>query len=221
MTGLGVKRLRWAGLAVAAAALLTPCAGAAADGYVRRLQSLALLQTLNADLLSHDSATAVLQGWCDAHGPGGLKITAERVKGRDKAPSEAASKALSLRPGQAVRYRRVRLACGTAVLSEADNWYLPDALTPDMNRVLDNSDTPFGVVVRPLDFRRRNLSAELLYGPLAQGWERGPERAPPAGPPPAEVLRHSAVLSTPSGAPFSFVVETYTGRALEMALPKP
>src|SRR4051812_25506653 len=99
------KWFRWAGVAGVAALVLAPCIGAAADGYVRRLQSLALLQTLNADLLSHDSATAVLQGWCDAHAPGGLKIAAERVKGQDKAPSEAASKALGLKPGQAVRYR--------------------------------------------------------------------------------------------------------------------
>jgi len=192
-----------------------------ADGYVARLQALALLQTLNADLLSHDSATAVLQDWCDAHGPGGIKITAERVHGQDKPPPEAVSQALGVTPGRPVRYRRVRLACGKRVLSEADNWYLPDQLTPEMNSVLDTSDTPFGVVARPLDFRRRTLSARLLYRPLAIGWETATVSDDrPLDPFPPQVLQHSAVLSTVVGAPFSYVVETYTGEILDMAEPR-
>jgi hypothetical protein len=216
---------RLPGLAAWAALLalaLMPAAGAAADdGYVRRLEALALLQTLNAQLLSHDSATAVLQDWCDAHGPrDGARIAAQRVKGADPPPTEAARAALKLAPGQAVRYRRVRLTCAGKTLSEADNWYLPDRLTPDMSRTLDTTDTPFGVVARPLDFRRRTLSARLLSPPLPPGWEvSGARVAPPLGPLPAQVLQHAALLSTPAGEPIAFVVETYTGEALAMALP--
>jgi hypothetical protein len=209
-------------LAALASLLLSvaPAASAAADGYVARLEAQALLQTLNADLLSHDSATAVLQGWCDAHGPAGRKILAERVRGQDKPLPPAARAALGAGVDGGVRYRRVRLTCGARVLSEADNWYLPAQLTPQMNRTLDESDTPFGVVARPLDFRRRNLSAGLLFEPLAKGWETSASRAaPPLTAVPAQVLQHTAVLSTPSGAPFSYVVETYTGAALTMALP--
>ena len=191
----------------------------AAEGYVRRLQAQALLQTLNAELLSHDSATAVLQAWCDAYGPGGLKIVAQRVRGQDKPPSEAARAALALQPGQAIGYRRVRLACGGVVLSEADNWYLKERLTPQMNQVLDSSDTPFGVAVQALDFRRRTLSARLLFQPLRPGWPAAAPDETPLGPLPPEVLQHSAVLTLASGAPISFVVETYTGQALQMALP--
>jgi chorismate-pyruvate lyase len=197
-----------------------PALAADGAGFVRRLEALALLQTLNADLLGHDSATAVLQDWCDAHGPAGLKITAQRVRGQDKPATDEVRTALRLQPGQGVNYRRVRLACGDKVLSEADNWYLPERLTAEMNRALDSSDTPFGVVVRPLDFRRRNLAARLLYAPLPRGWEKGAADAPAPGPIPAQVLQHAAVLATPDGAPFSYVVETYTGQALEMALPR-
>lgn len=192
---------------------------AAPDGFVRRLEAEAVLQTLRAELLSHDSSTAVLQAWCDAHGPPGLKIVAERDPKADKAPSEAAKTALDLKPGQPVRYRRVKLACGGVVLSEADNWYRPERLTAEMNRVLDASDTPFGAVVRPLGFRRRFLSADLLWNPLPQDWQK---RAPDPGPAPvipAEVLTDTAVLTLPDGRPFSFVAETYTAAALEMALP--
>src|ERR1700720_109342 len=37
------------------------------DNAATRLEALALLQTLNADLLSNDSATLTLDRWCDAH----------------------------------------------------------------------------------------------------------------------------------------------------------
>jgi hypothetical protein len=37
------------------------------DRFTVRLEALALLQTLNADLLSHDSATLTLDRWCAAH----------------------------------------------------------------------------------------------------------------------------------------------------------
>ncbi len=208
-------------LTAIALALVLGGAALPGDGYIARLQALALLQTLNADLLSHDSATAVLQDWCDAHGPGGIKITAERIRGQDKPPPEAVSNALGAATGRPVRYRRVRLACGKRILSEADNWYLPDRLTPEMNRILDTSDTPFGVVARPLDFRRRTLSAKLLYRPLAPGWESATVSDDrPLDPFPAEVLQHSAVLSTAAGAPFSYVVETYKGEILDMAEPR-
>ncbi len=215
-------RSRSAGLIglIMAAWICTPAPAAVPDGYAARLEALALLQTLNVELLSHDSATAVLQGWCDAHGPGGLKMVAQRVRVRDKPLPEAARAALGEAAAQGVRYRRVLLACGDKVLSEADNWYLPARLTPEMNRQLEETDTPFGVAVKALDFHRRNLSSTLLYKPLTPGWEAAPapKTAPPAIPP--SVLEHSAVLSTPAGAPFSYVVETYTAQTLTMALPK-
>ena len=216
-----LSRLRRAAILILALplTLLQTSAVQAGEGYVRRLQAQALLLTLDAELLSHDSATAVLQGWCDAYGPGGLKIVAQRVRGQDKPPSEAARTALGLQPGQAAGYRRVRLACGDVVLSEADNWYLKERLTPQMNQVLDAGDTPFGVAVRALDFRRRTLSARLLFQPLAPGWPSAAPDETPLGPLPSEVLQHSAVLTLPSGAPISFVVETYTGQALQLALP--
>src|SRR5271156_2764437 len=38
------------------------------DGsFLGRVEALAVLQTLNADLLSHDSATLTLQRWCEVH----------------------------------------------------------------------------------------------------------------------------------------------------------
>ena len=48
-----------------------------------RLEALALLQTLNADLLSNDSATLTLDRWCESHRMATPpKIVAERVHDR-------------------------------------------------------------------------------------------------------------------------------------------
>ena len=115
------------------------------------------------------------------------------------------------------------------MLSEADNWYVPGRLTPEMNHVLETTDTPFGKAVAALRFRRHTLSADLLWRPLPKGWEMSATPAPQetgALTIPDRVLEHRAVLSTPDGEPFSEVVETYTRRGAglpvaEISLPIP
>ncbi len=208
-----------AAAAVLAAAASLPTAPAGwPDSFLARMAALAQIQQLNADLLSHDSATATLQHWCDTHGAAaGAKITAIRVRDQDK-PADAEVRAvLAARPDEVLGYRRVRLACGARVLSEADNWYRPERLTPEMNRLLETTDTPFGVVVKALAYRRHTLSSELLWRPLPQDWETLPRPADHPGAVltiPRQLLRHRAVLSTPDGAPFSLVAETYTDEIL-------
>ena len=194
------------------------------DGFVPRLEAQLLLQTLNADLLSHDSATVTLEQWCTEHRLASPpRIVAERVPGADKVPTEAQRRELGVSAGEPVRYRRVRLRCGSLVLSEADNWYVPARLTPDMNHALDTSDVPFGRVVQPLHFRRHTISVKLLAQLLPEGWEMtGDLTGEPAGslPLPAQVLEHRALLTLPEGTPISEVVETYTASVLAFPMPK-
>lgn len=182
--------------------------------YVARLRAQALLESLNADLLSHDSATATLQRWCDERGLApGQSIVAHRVRGADKAPDAAVLAALRPDPGERVLYRRVELACGPYVLSRADNWYRPSRLTPEMNTRLEATDTPFGVIVRDLRFSRRTLAVTVLYHPLGDGWRRiGRHATQGVGDStiPDVVLQHRAVLADDAGIPFSVVVENYT-----------
>lgn len=188
------------------------------DDALLRAEALALLQTLNADLLSHDSATATLERWCAEHALADpARIVAQREPMPPKALEPALRARLEIGPDEALAFRHVRLACGAHVLSEADNWYVPARLTPDMNRRLDATDEPFGKVVKPLGFRRRTLSADLLWSPLPRGWESATGRAPDAGPLriPDAVLRHVAVLYTAEQKPFSVVVETYTGAVFD------
>lgn len=198
-----------------------PKAGWRGD-FVARLEALALLQSLNADLLSHDSATLTLDRWCAAHGLASpARIVAERV-GDDKPATEEVRHQLRVGPAELVRYRHVRLRCGTHVLSEADNWYVPARLTPEMNHQLELTDIAFGRAVQALRFQRHTLSAKLLWSPLPDGWEVAPAQVPPSEAPltpPAQVIEHRAMLRLPDGTPFSEVVETYTGAVL--AFPEP
>lgn len=225
-----MSRMSLRGLAVTAVGLLMTASASAAepaswpDNFGGRLEALALLETLNADLLGHDSATLTLERWCGDHRLADpARIVAEHVSGADKPPSAEVRAALDVMPNEPLSYRHVRLKCGDHVLSEADNWYVPARLTPEMNHVLATTDTPFGKAVAALHFRRHTLSADLLWRPLPKGWEM---RAAPASDEggalkiPDHVLEHRAVLSTPDGEPFSEVVETYTGEVLAFPPPK-
>jgi len=138
-------------------------------------------------ILAGESASVALRDWCAAHGLPGLE--ALRAPGKGRVAGRSVRAALAVQPGEPVRYRRVKLACGGKVLSEADNWYVPGRLTPDMNRQLEATDTPFGLVVRPLAFTRRTLATKAL---------------------PTGGFEIRAVLTTGAGAPFSYVVEDYS-----------
>jgi chorismate-pyruvate lyase len=193
------------------------------DTPTTRIEALALLETLNADLLSNDSATLTLDRWCASHNMATPpKVVAERIHNEDKEPTSEVRQLLGVGPNEPVRYRHVKLHCGEHVLSEADNWYVPARLTPDMNKVLDSSDTPFGRAVQALHFHRHTLSARLLWSPLPSGWETASALPRPGKGPleiPGQTIQHRAVLSLPDGTPFSVVVETYTGEVL--SFPKP
>lgn len=187
------------------------------------LEALAVLETLNADLLSHDSATLTLERWCQTHQMASpAHVIAEKVSGVQKSPTARQRQELAISATEPVRYRSVRLRCGRHVLSEAENWYVPGRLTPAMNQQLQTTDVAFGRVVQPLHFSRHTLDATLLWSPLPADWQvnahgiAGPLEWPDAG---AAVLRHRAVLLLPDGRPISEVVETYTAEVL--AFPQP
>jgi chorismate-pyruvate lyase len=193
------------------------------DSFTTRLEALALLQSLNADLLSHDSATLTLDRWCASHHLSDPPtITAERVHDVDKPATAAQRELLQVSATEPLGYRRVRLHCGAHVLSEADNWYVPSRLTAPMNEALNNTDIAFGRAIQALQFRRRTLSATLLWAPLPEGWEMaasgaGVHAAKLTIPP--FVLQHTAMLALPDGTPISALTETYTSEVL--AFPQP
>ena len=194
------------------------------DSFLTRVELMALIETLNAELLSHSSATLTLERWCSGHGLSPVaKLVARLERGVQKRLDENDRERLGAGPDDPIRYRHVRLFCGDKLLSEADNWYVPSRLTPDMNCLLDETDMPFGRVVHDLDFRRETLSAKLLWSPLPERWDMSP--APSASPgsrleAPDHILEHRAILRDKAGTPFSFVVETYTRDVLAFPLPQ-
>jgi hypothetical protein len=195
---MGEMTLRspWPHLA-ATLAILLPAAPSAAE-HTRRTE----LHALDADLRAHDSATLVLDRWCERlHLADPPKIVADRVTGADKPAPAKVLTALKADTQTGIAYRRVRLRCGSSILSEADNWYVPARLTPEMNRTLETSDTAFGRVVAPLGVHRRTLSHRRLRVPH-------PIHAD------SPVLEHRTVLLRADGTPISFVVETYQGTLL-------
>ena len=195
------------------------------DTYVARLQALALEQTINGKLLASRSATLALEDWCgDHHLAARNTIVADVVRGVAKAATPEQRQRLQVSAESPVRYRRVRLRCGSRVLSEAENWYVPERLTTEMNRLLDTTDAPFGRVVQSFGPYRETFAVNILWSPLPEGWERG---AMPAREVTGRVLtipdalfEHRAVVYTNQHIPFSEVDEVYQKQLLDFAPPK-
>jgi chorismate-pyruvate lyase len=161
------------------------------------IEKFAEIQALSAQLLSSRSATATLESWCRDHRlADDPRVVAYLVAGASKTPSGEQLRHLDVASGREVKYRHVRLACGTHVLSDADNWYVPARLTAEMNRLLETTDTPFGRAVAPLEPFRKTLSVRILWSDTTT-------------PIPDVVFEHRAVLYTRDKTPFSEVVERY------------
>jgi hypothetical protein len=194
------------------------------DTFTARVEALALVQTLNASILASRSSTATLEAWCGVHALAEpARIVADAVPGDAAVPSPEQLRRLEAASAADVKYRHVRLRCGTHVLSDADNWYVPARLTAEMNRVLDTTDAPFGRVVAPLEPYRRTFSMSLLWAPLPDGWERGVAVSGAAGGAlaiPSALFEHRALLYTRENRPFSEVREVYQRGVLDFAPPR-
>jgi hypothetical protein len=189
------------------------------DSFTARLEALAMIQTLNAEILGSRSATATLENWCRSHRLAQEpSILARPVTGVSKIPTAEQRQRLEVTEREEVKYRRVQLRCGTQVLSEADNWYVPARLTPEMNRLLETTDTPFGRAVESLEPYRRTFSVTLLWAPLPDGWERESATIHDGKTGtlaiPAALFEHRAVLYTRDHKPFSEVSEVYQRQIL-------
>lgn len=193
------------------------------DTMLARVEALALIETLNASLLASHSATTTLDEWCAshnlAHDP---TIRARLVAGMEKPVSTEQRKRLRIDDTEPVKYRRVELACGEHILSEADNWYVPGRLSAEMNKILETTDVPFGRAVLDLKPIRQTFAVEIFWKPLPDGWELAP---PPADRPeaaltiPWRLFQHRALVYGADQQPFSEVNETYTSEILAFGPP--
>ena len=156
----------------------------------------ALMQALSDELLASRSATQTLEAWCgDHHLAAAPRIVARLVTNADKPATAEQRQRLRVTSTDVVKFRHVRLQCGSRVLSEADNWYVPGRLSVEMNHLLETTDTPFGTVVRPLEPYRETLAVTMF-------WTGGAA-------PPEALFAHRAVLFTRDHLPFAEVYEVY------------
>ena len=196
------------------------------DTFLSRLETLALIQTLNAEILASKSATQSLEKWCRDHKLAAEpKILAHLIPNTYKAPTAEQVQHLQVADQEQIKYRRVQLSCGDQVLSEAENWYVPSRLTPEMNQLLETTDIPFGKVVLPLQPYRQTFNAKLLWTPLPEGWEntaytlqdkRKQQLAIPEA-----LFEHHAMLYTAEHQPFAEVSEIYQKALLAFTTPAP
>ncbi len=213
-------------IVVSAAATVLACVAARAqdplawpDTFQARVQALALIQTLNADVLGSRSATAALERWCRDHELADPPTIVAALMREVKKPATSEQRQrLQVSERDAVAFRHVQLRCGDRVLSEADNWYVPARLTAEMNRVLETTDTPFGRAVQSLEPYRSTFSARLLWSPLPEGWERTATTLPTPTSGvlaiPAALFEHRAILYTRNHVPFAEVDEIYQRQIL-------
>ncbi|WP_066719365.1 chorismate--pyruvate lyase family protein [Sphingomonas pituitosa] len=144
---------------------------------------------LSRELLASPTATAVLERRCGAP----VRAEVDRTVHKDPTPEQRMR--LGVGPDERVVYRSVVLRCAGVAFSVAENWYVPSRLTPEMNAALEQGDTPFGAVIRPLHPHRKPL--EQVTAGVAP-----------------YVLRHRALVLDGEGRVLAEVVENYTPEVL-------
>src|ERR1700760_1389312 len=106
-----MSRMSLRGLAMAAAGFVMATSASTAEpaswpnSFSGRLAALALVETLNADLLAHDSATLTLERWCAAHGLASPPtVTATRVAEAETPADDAVRRLLGADTAELVRH---------------------------------------------------------------------------------------------------------------------
>jgi uncharacterized protein YjiS (DUF1127 family) len=179
-------------------------------------KAAALVRELSDHLLHASTATEALHAWCAAHGLSAGPITA--VKQDPDRRRYADDDVLDeLRPArhERIAYRCVRLVRGLVVLSEADNWFIPERLPPEVRRALETTDMPFGAAVARLRPSRRTYF--VRFPELSIASEAGSDGGPAGLSPSMPILEHKAVVLDQNRQPLSVVCERYCAGLLSGA----
>lgn len=160
------------------------------------------LLELKRRIISADSMTSSLREWCEEFGIGEGSLRSDHsADSGNVPPNRAALDALQLVAGETVRHRGITLMRGNAGLLDADNWYVPERLPAETNRLLEETDTPFGAAVPHEGQARETLFIDIMPGLRAyldEASRRGDVDKP--------VIVVRAIV-TLSGVPASFVEE--------------
>jgi hypothetical protein len=191
------------------------------DSDRNRLVALALTQEINIEILSSHSATRSLEQWCSRYKlADDAVIVAKRNASAEKPATPEQRQQLQVQNDEPIRYRRVQLLCGNRVLSEADNWYVPSRLTPEMNRLLETTDTPFGKVIQPLQPYRLTQSVQRFWPPAENWiWQKAHRHARHLKMPQV-LFEHQVLLYNNTHQPISLVDECYQRELLAFPPPR-
>lgn len=196
--------IRWAtpGLILVTAPLLARTDGFVVPDAAARARAEAQLTQIDSAIRSADSATLTLEKWCAAnHMADPPRVIVRKGRGSAMAANATERQQLRVSATEPLVYRRVLLMCGDHILSEAENWYVPSRLTPEMNEALKGSE-PFGKVVQPLMPTRQALGSERLWAPLkANDWTLARCSQP--------AFSHRALVLDGKGQPLALVTESY------------
>ena len=192
------------------------------DTFLSRLKISSVIQSLDVRLLSSTSATAVLEKWCSDHRLAKEpKIIANRITKIDKIPSIETRHRLNVDNNELLLFRHVELSCGEHILSEADNWYVPSRLSPEINKILEQSNVPFGKAIVSLKPIRKTFYSQLLWSPLPENWEindisiNADKISALPFHPAHIILEHRALVLSQDQKPLSEVHEKYTEELLK------
>ncbi|NEW90686.1 hypothetical protein DY468_01825 [Rhodopseudomonas sp. BR0M22] len=107
---------------------------------------------------AHDTATAALIAWCRRHHPCDAEAIAITLHGDEEMAADRYHGPLQPRAGETLRRRRVWLHWGRRVLSEAENWYIPERLPLPLREAVAAGSRPYGAVVAVLRPERTPLA---------------------------------------------------------------
>jgi uncharacterized protein YjiS (DUF1127 family) len=176
-------------------------------------KAAALVRELSGHLLHASTATEALHAWCVAHRLSAGPITA--VKQDPDRPRCADDDVLDeLMPArhERISYRCVRLVRGRVVLSEADNWFIPERLPPEVRSALETTDMPFGAAIARLRPSRRTYF--VRFPELSSASEAGTGGWPAGLSPSTPILEHKAIVLDQNRQPLSVVSERYCAALL-------
>ncbi|WP_278984193.1 hypothetical protein [Sphingobium yanoikuyae] len=165
-------------------------------------QSIVQISALRDEIGMAASATQVLDRWCASHhmAPAGAVI-AEKIANKPVPATAQLRRTLQLKASDRVQMRHVRLRCSGHILSVARLWYVPSRLPAAMEASLQQTDTPFGKVVAPLNLDRKSAGSSSAWLPKEGG--------PTAKTPSHILFSQRALMIRADGLPIAYVVEDY------------
>lgn len=179
-----------------------------AFAHYERFCTVVRVRNLSYHLLRAPTATEALEAWCEEYDLSTGSITAmKRVDSSPRYIDEEALDDLWLQPNEWLEPRRVLLVRGGLPLCEADNWFVPQRLPPDVRTALKTTNVPFGAAIRDLHPARRTYF--VRFASFASEDSPATDFSLPVLSRSAVILEHRAMVFDGDRRPLAVVTERY------------